>query len=109
MDSNEHKNIGCRANDLLAEDALVLLRDIHAKVASLEAMMGDITEAFVLNDLHKPDYDGHRKSHLNQIKVEEIMNGYKQSVAKRIVTVVVTFLLGLIASGLVTQLSGYFK
>ena len=88
-----------RASD---EEALALLKTISATLT-------DMTSAFVLNDLHKPDFDGHRKAHLAQIKAAEILEGYKQGVVKRILAWMVGGALALMSAGFVAQLSGHLK
>ena len=85
------------------EDAAAILRDIHGKVTKLEQMLAEQSTAFVLNDLKKPDYDGHRKAHLILIKSAEVMDSYKQDATKRIIGILITFLAGLLASGFVMQ------
>lgn len=88
---------------------MTLLKEIHAKVTTLEAGALAMTEAFVLNDLHKPDFHGHRQAHLSQIKAAEIMDGYKRGITKKIIGWMVVFALGLLASGFVAQVSGHLK
>ena len=100
---------GRRAADSFGTDAMVLLQDIHAKVTALEAGALSMSEAFVLNDLHKPDYHGHRQAHLTLIKASEVMDSYKQGITKKIIGWLVVFVLGLLVSGFVAQIAGHLK
>ena len=84
------------------DEALALLKEIHATI-------NDMKSAFVLNDLHKPDFDGHRKAHLAQIKAAEILEGYKQGVVKRILAWMVGGALTLMSAGFLAQLTGHLK
>jgi len=93
---------GRRATD--SSDALALLREIHSKLLKVEAALEEQATAFVLNDLKKPDFDGHRKAHLTLIKASEVMDSYKQDMTKRVIGILVTFLMGLLASGFLSQL-----
>ena len=88
-----------RASD---DEVLALLKDIDAKLT-------DMTSAFVLNDLHKPDFDGHRKAHLTMIKDAEIMDGYKRGITKKIVGWLAVGAMGMLASGFIAQVSGHLK
>ena len=100
---------GRRAADSFGTDAMELLKDIHAKVTILEAGALAMTEAFVLNDLHKPDFHGHRQAHLSQIRASEVMDGYKQGITKKIIGWAVAGVIALIVGGFVAQLSGHIK
>ncbi|MCF8154858.1 MAG: hypothetical protein K9K35_02535, partial [Rhodoferax sp.] len=59
--------------------------------------------------LHKPDYHGHRQAHLTLIKASEVMDSYKQGITRKIVGWLVVFVLGLMASGFMAQMSGHLK
>jgi hypothetical protein len=90
-------------------EALTLLKSIDAKVTAMEANSLAMSEAFVLNDLSKPDYHGHRQDHLARMKAAEIMDGYKRGVTKKIIGWLVVFALGTLASGFMVQVSGHMK
>jgi len=100
---------GRRAADVVGSDALDLLREINSRTLLIETTLESMTQAFVLNDLHKPDYDGHRKAHLTLIKAAEVMDSYKQGITKKILGWATVFVLGLLASGVVAQISGHLK
>lgn len=93
----------------LLPEALTLLKSIDAKVTVMEAASLAMTEAFVLNDLHKPDFHGHRQAHLAQIKAAEIMDSYKRGVTKKILGWLAVFALGTLASGFAGQIVGHIK
>ena len=96
-------------NTSLLPEAVALLKSIDAKVTIMEANSLAMSEAFVLNDLHKPDYHGHRQAHLAQIQAAEIMDSYTRGVTKKIIGWLVVFALGTLASGFAVQISGHLK
>lgn len=113
----EHTNTPQRrATDLTANgtqptiiDVWRLTCEIRDRVANIERQQLDQTEAFVENDIHKPDYDGHRKDHIKLKKQEEIMASYKSDMTKRILGIIITFVIGLITTGLVSKMSDHIK
>ena len=96
-------------NTSLLPEALALLKSIDQKVTAMEASTLAMSEAFVLNDLHKPDFDGHRRAHLMQIRAAEIMESYKRGVTKQILGGLVIAALGAMASGFAMQILGHLK
>jgi len=86
------------------EDIWDLLIEIRDRVIVLERKTSDSLSAFPSNDLGRPDYDGHRKSHLSMIKASEVVEGYKKDVTKTILGIVTVFLVGVLASGFVSSL-----
>ena len=79
------------------EDVWALTKDTNDRMSALEHQYGYIRSAFVQNDLGKPDYDGHRRAHLSQIKAAEALEGYKQEGAKSVMKAVLGFLGGTIS------------
>ena len=57
---------------------------LNDRVSMLEHKAVRSAEAFVKNDLGVPDYDGHRKSHLDSIEQEKVMTGYKRTMTQRL-------------------------
>ena len=57
---------------------------LHARVTALEHKAARAAEAFVKNDLNVPDYDGHRKAHLDSIEQEKVVAGYKRTMTQRL-------------------------
>ena len=47
------------------------VQQLNARMAAVEADVDKLKTAFVLNDLHAPDYDGHRKDHFERSKAAE--------------------------------------
>lgn len=83
------------------EDVWGLLKDVNDRLSQIEHRYGYISSAFVTNDLGKPDFDGHRRAHLAQIKTAEVMEGYKSAGTKEGVKIAVAFVLGLLGLGVV--------
>ena len=87
------------------EEIWKYLKDINDRVSVMEHRHGYVSSAFPQNDLGKPDYDGHRKSHLQLIEDSKVVAGYKGEVTKTILTAIAGGLLTLLASGFMTLLS----
>lgn len=86
-------------NERILADILQLNIEIRDQLAELRAMHKHQSEAFVKDDLGQPDYHGHRKAHLQMIKEAEVVSGYKQEATKKVVGIIVTALLTLLAAG----------
>ena len=65
----------------------------------------NINSAFLRDDLSSPDYPGHRSFHLERRASDKIISEYKISGTKVIIGIIITFMLGLIASGFVAKLA----
>jgi hypothetical protein len=90
-------------------DIWKLVVEIRDRLEEVEREQNLHVTAFSVNDLNTPDYDGHRKSHAKLTKSEEILDGYKQSATKNVISIVVTFLLGLLAAGFISKISEVLK
>lgn len=106
-----------RASDLLAETAsggnggtsasnliLSLLKDVLVRLETLERLQTEHANAFPKNDLNYPDFDGHRRDHIHRMNAAEVMDKYKESATKSVVSWLAVFLAGLMASGALTWL-----
>ena len=83
--------------------------ELAARRAS-DCVRGDqMAKAFVLNDLGEPDYDGHRRAHLEWIEGHKIVNGYKIEATKKVVGWVVVAILGAISAPLFNFLAAHIK
>ena len=105
-----------RASDLTSSggsptisDVWRLTVEIREQVDSIERRQVETISAFITNDLGKPDYDGHRRDHKKLAANEIIMDGYKSEATKKILGLLVVFIVGLIASGLLTRITEHIK
>lgn len=57
---------------------------LNDRVSELEHKTARAAEAFVKNDLGVPDYDGHRKAHLDSMEQAKVVAGYKRNMTQRI-------------------------
>lgn len=80
------------------------IREINERVSMMEHRHGYISSAFPHNDLGKPDYDGHRRSHLQLVEDSKVVAGYKSEVTKTVLAAVTGCVLTLLVSGLVTAI-----
>jgi hypothetical protein len=79
-----------------------MVREMNDRISLMEHRHGYVSSAFPQNDLGKPDYDGHRRAHLQLIEDGKVVAGYKGEVAKTV--------LGVIAGGVITLLiSGFMS
>ena len=85
-------------------DAWAYIRHLNDRLAVLEHRHGYIQNAFPRNDLDKPDYDGHRKAHLDLMKQDEVVDSYKQEATKKIVSMLTGAILTLLGMGLLEYL-----
>jgi hypothetical protein len=83
--------------------------EISDRLEIVERQQTEHMNAFPVNDLKKPDYDGHRLSHLKLKKSEEIIDSYKQEATKKIVGGIAVFLLGLFTTGIVQKVVELLK
>lgn len=82
-----------------ADNIWKILLEIRADIQSMKQDHTHVSEAFVKDDLSKPDYHGHRKAHIDMIREAAVVDGYKQDATKKIIGLVLTFVLGLLAAG----------
>ncbi len=79
----------------------VLLNSLTNRVETLERRIDEIDTGFVRDDLGKPGYAGHRAAHLEQIDTAKTLSTLKQSGAKRLVDMALSFLGGILLLGAV--------
>lgn len=90
-------------------DVWRLVVEIRNRLESVERQQLEHITAFAVNDLNKPDYDGHRRAHTELKKSKEVLDSYKHDATKNVISIVVVFVVGLLSSGLVTKLIGLLK
>lgn len=83
------------------EELWKLVQDVNSRLSAIEHRYGYVASAFPKNDLDKPDYDGHRKAHLQLIEDSKVVAGYKVGVTKTVLTIIATAVCTLVGSGLV--------
>lgn len=83
------------------EDLWGHIKTQNDRISILEHRYGNVSSAFVKNDLDKPDFDGHRRAHLAQIKQAEVMDGLKQDGAKGIIKGILGFIGGILTLGII--------
>lgn len=76
--------------------------ELKQRVSFLENEIEKISSAFVNNDLGKPDYDGHRKSHIVINQASENMEGYKNYTVKNVIKIALSFISGILVLGIGT-------
>lgn len=86
------------------DELIETVREIKTRQAEMYAAVNAITKAFPKNDLAEPDFDGHRKDHLQRREGDRILTEYKVDSTKKILWSVITLLTGLMALGFSEQL-----
>lgn len=92
--------------EVTPSDVMNALRDLKDRFDNFEREIGSHKEAFVVDDLGKPDFHGHRKSHLKIDSNSKLMDSYKTDVTKQILAVAIAFAIGLFGSGFKDYLAG---
>lgn len=90
-------------------DVWRLAIDIRDRLEKVERQQEDHVTAFSVNDLNKPDFDGHRRSHAKLVKSDELIESYKQDVTKKILGMAIIFILGLLSTGIFTKIVELIK
>lgn len=90
-------------------DVWRLVIEIRDRLEKVERQQEEYVTAFSFNDLNRPDFDGHRRSHTKLTKSEELIEEYKQSITKKIINSVVVFCFGLMAAGLGSRIMELIK
>jgi len=83
--------------------------NIHEEIEAIKRKLIQIDTAFLRDDLSSVDYPGHRVDHLDRRKSSTIISEYKVSGTKVIIGIVLTFILGLIASGFILRVTEAIK
>lgn len=77
------------------------ITELNDRLSLIEHRHGYVSSAFPQNDLGKPDYDGHRKAHIQLVEDSKVVQSYKSEVTKTILSIVAGALLAMVASGFV--------
>ena len=116
MQQDNINNPGRRASDLTPSglpptiyDVWKLLVEVNDQLAEVKRQQKDHASAFIKDDLDRPDFDGHRKSHIKLIKSEEIVQEYKVDATKKFLGVAIAFIFGLMATGLLSKIGEHLK
>jgi hypothetical protein len=83
--------------------------DLHARLSVVEHSHSSMREAFIQNDLGKPDYDGHRRGHKQLVKDSEVVEGYQIDATKKVVGAVVLGVLTLTMTGALEWLKAHIR
>jgi hypothetical protein len=101
-DPNNDRNI-------LHRDLLTIVTQINERTRDIEKNIRELSTAYPKNDLGEPDYDGHRKAHIQMDKQADIVDNYKKNVTETIITWLVTGLLIILASGVIETIRHYLS
>lgn len=82
---------------------------LNDRVSALEHKTARAAEAFVKNDLGVPDYDGHRKAHLDSMEQAKVVAGYKRNMTQRILDWGLAGVGVLLGAGALDWIKGHIK
>ena len=111
-DSNydtQHQGISTQFAPITIDDLWKMLQEAHNRISILEHRASFTATAFPKNDLGKPDYDGHRKHHLQIEKDEKLVEGYQIDATKKVIGGGVFFIIGLLATGALDWLKAHMR
>lgn len=85
------------------------LNDIYTLLLELKSSHDNIIDAFVLDDLGRPDYTGHRLAHKQQIADMAAMHRYKTGLTKSLLDWGMKGLIAIVLVSLMSSGIGYIK
>lgn len=88
----------------ISPNIIAMLREIIACQKDMQSTLKQQSRAFVQNEFNEPDYDGHRKVHISLQKDAEMLSEYKIDATKKVIGVLVVFVLGVLSTGLYAYL-----
>ena len=98
-----------RTNYAILLEIQGITTEIKDRLSIIESKQQTVDSAFMINDLNKPDYDGHRKEHIAFKKQEVLVENYKYAVTKKVLLWGTVGILSLIGSSLVDKLIHFIK
>ena len=105
----EHQAIASAGFVPTNEKMWEMMQGLNDRLSLIEHRHSYIATAFPKNDLGKPDYDGHRKEHLQFKKDSEVVEGYQNSTVKSILSWVSIGAILLFIAGLVEWIRTHIK
>lgn len=97
---NTH-NVGNAPNN---DELWKLVTELNDRLSIIEHRHGYVSSAFPQNDLGKPDYDGHRKQHLQLVEDSKVVQGYKSEVTKTILSILAGVAMTIFGAGVMSYL-----
>lgn len=82
---------------------------LNDRVSALEHKTARAAEAFIKNDLGVPDYDGHRKAHLDSMEQAKVVAGYKRTMTQRLLEWGLAGIGVLLGAGALDWIKGHIK
>ena len=112
----DNTNFQRRASDLTAAgttptiiDVWKILVEVREDVAEVKRQHKDVLSAFIKDDLGEPGFGDHRKAHIKLKKSEEIVQEYKTDATKKVIGIIIVFVIGLITSGMLSKIGEHLK
>jgi hypothetical protein len=104
----ESRSFHRRATDSIAKED-DCCSGLAIRVSILERHREAIDTAFVLDDLGKPDFGGHRGGHLSLKKAAAVVDGYKQDATRAVLKWLMAGILFMFMGGIGAWISGHMK
>lgn len=97
-----NRSAGRRASDQAGvsnADLLEAINGLREEIRDQKSLISVIETAFPLNDLGKPDHEGHRLAHKNMIQAAKIMESYKVDATKKVLMWALGIVLVMLTTG----------
>lgn len=98
-----NRSVGRRASDQAGvsnADLLEAINGLREEIRDQKSSISAIETAFPLNDLGKPDHEGHRLAHKNMIQAAKIMESYKVDATKKVLMWALGIVLVMLTTGI---------
>jgi hypothetical protein len=111
----EHETIRIRHTDLCPPDGqpfnpdhCTTALDMRQRIAALEREIAAIKTAFLIDDLGRPDFDGHRADHRLRREAAKVMEGYKITATHKVIAALVAGFIFVFSAGITAEIKSYF-
>lgn len=82
---------------------------LDTRVTAVEQTTIRLREGFLKNDLGLPDYDGHRTAHRMMVEQSNVVDSYKQSTTKSILSAAAFGALGMFVMGAIEWIKAHVR
>lgn len=104
-----HSHMGSAGYTPSNDEIWKLLQTMNDRLNLIEHRHSYVATAFPKNDLGKPDYDGHRKEHLQFKKDSEVVESYQNNTVKSLLSWAAVGAILLFIAGLVEWIRAHLK
>jgi hypothetical protein len=107
----EQSSFGRRSSDYNPQpslaDVMAAINSVQTQVSEIRSGIKGIESGFPRNDLGAPDFDGHRRDHLQRIKIDKTVENFKLHAATKLGLWVMAILGAILVTGLSEHLKRF--